>query len=79
MWHQRASQLSMRPTTPDALPASIVFGQPPAFDLREGIAQTVRWFEERSTTLSTAPTTPVPARMSGIFVEGPLPIAKTGT
>lgn len=51
---------SMRSTTPEALPASIVFGQPSATDLREGLARTMRWFEERISKL-------VPERSSGIF------------
>lgn len=63
---------SMRPTTPEALPASIVFGQPPALDLREGIAETVRWFEERFASMVPPP------RTSGIF--GPATLrTNTGT
>lgn len=55
---------SMRPTTPEALPASIVFGQPAALALREGIERTVRWFEARYERLAQADDR---VRTSGIF------------
>ncbi len=64
---------SLRGTTPEALPASIVFGQPSAMDLQEGIARTVRSFEER---LGRRP----PERESGIFGPSPsLPSSETRT
>lgn len=62
---------SMRPTTPEALPASIVFGQPAALDLREGVAHTVRWFEQRLASMAKAP-----PRTSGIYGTGPSLVAK---
>lgn len=68
---------SMRPTSPEALPASIVFGQAAATDLREGIAETVRWFEARTASMSTK-TPNAPPRMSGIYGIGPSKTAKTG-
>lgn len=64
---------SMRPTTPEALPASLVFGQSPALELREGIAHTVRWFEQRFASFAK---TAAP-RTSGIFGVGPIQ-TKTG-
>jgi UDP-glucuronate decarboxylase len=63
---------SKRPTTPDALPASLVFGQAAALELREAVAHTVRWFEDRFASLAKAP-----PRTSGIFGMGPLR-TKTG-
>ncbi len=57
---------SLRGTTPEAISAAIVFGQPNATELREGIARTVRWFEERLGRRTGE-------RDSGIF--GPPPIA----
>lgn len=64
---------SMRPTTPEALPASIVFGQSPALELREGIAHTVRWFEQRFAAFRKAP-----PRTSGIFTSTQVAQTKTG-
>jgi UDP-glucuronate decarboxylase len=64
---------SMRPTTPEALPASIVFGQAAALELREGVAHTVRWFEQRFSTFMNQP-----PRTSGIFGVMPIMEKKTG-
>lgn len=69
---------SMRPTTPEALPASIVFGQQAAMDLREGIAETVRWFEARTATM-TAKAPETAPRTSGIYGTGPIASASTKT
>lgn len=56
---------SLRGTTPEAISAAIVFGQPNAIDLREGIARTMRWFEERLGRCA-------PERSSGIFGAPPI-------
>jgi nucleoside-diphosphate-sugar epimerase len=54
--------MSSSPTTPEALSATVVFGQPAALELREGVERTVRWFESHFTTLANAQ-----ARTSGVF------------
>lgn len=63
---------SLRGTTPEALPASIVFGQAHATDLREGIARTVQWFEACVGKRGAE-------RTSGIFGPPPLSLPATRT
>jgi nucleoside-diphosphate-sugar epimerase len=64
-------------TTPEALPASIVFGQPSAVELREGVERTVRWFEARFASRTVGPR----VRTSGIYgvqQQHSSPVPKTG-